>query len=51
MINENSDKKVFISGIFEVYVDMLKKLDSLWMLYHKDKEIKQIVDNLADIIL
>ena len=51
MINESSNKEVYISSTFEVYVEMLKKLDSQWMLYPKDKEIKQIVDNLSKIRL
>lgn len=51
MISGDSDKKVYISSLFEVYVEMLKKLDSEWMLYPKDKERKQIVRDLSELII
>nr|MDD3720007.1 hypothetical protein [Candidatus Gracilibacteria bacterium] len=51
MISGDSDKKVYISSLFEVYVEMLKKLDSEGMLYPKDKERKQIVRDLSELII
>lgn len=51
MLDVDTNKNVYVSGLFDVYVDMLEKLDAKWMLYPKDRELKKIVNDLSEVEL